>query len=46
MEKTKKELGITFKALGISGDLWTDEDYKSGVSMTKKTATVSISENN
>lgn len=26
------------KALGISDDLWTDEDYKSGVSMTKKLA--------
>lgn len=34
------------KALGLSNDLWTDEDYKSGVSMTKKAATVSILENN
>lgn len=33
------------KALGISDDVWTDEDYKSGVSMTKKAAITPLEEN-
>ena len=34
------------KALGLSNnDLWTDEDYKSGVSMTKKVAITPLEEN-